>query len=380
MEAKDWKRIRTDYPAVTGCTYLNTASSGAISKGTADAMKAFAEDQLYHATGHRSSWIDKIDTARLHTARLINAEVAEVGFAPDVSLAMSLTAQALSHKKKVAILKDEFPSVALPWISHGFDLIWIARAEDHSFDLADFEAAIAAGAEIIVVSWVHYNSGITTDLATLGSMCRASEILLVVDGTQGLGLLPMDVNKWSIDLLVGSTFKWLTGGYGTCIVYVANPLRRLLNIKAKGWNSLVDFGEDPVRQDNWKTGALSFEPGHLKYPNLLAYAQAIGEIEALGIRPIYERVVALRAALIRHLEALGMEPIAPQSSRLTSGIITYRADSALHKHLLQHQIMTTYRDGYLRVSVHFYNDLEDVDRLAEAISGYSRINQDQQWV
>lgn len=368
----NWKNIRENYPVLERCTYLNTASSGAISKGTAETMKSFAEDQLNHATLNRSNWITSIEEARTNTAKLINADVTEVAFTPDVSIAMSMTAQALSQKKKVAILKDEFPSVSLPWISHGIEISWIKRAKDHSFDLADFESAIKAGAELVVVSWVHYNSGITTDLESLGQLCKKNEVLLIVDGTQGLGAIPMDVKKRNIDILMGSTFKWLTGSYGTCIIYVADHLKVKLNQRAMGWNSLIDFNGVPADKMNWKSGAPGFELGHLKYTNFISYGHALSEIQQIGIPNINERINALKTYLIKQLAGFGQSPISHDVSQNCSGIITIKTDKVLFQFLTEQKVISTYREEYIRLSVHFYNDFEDVDRLVEAISGYSR--------
>ncbi|MEQ9298915.1 MAG: aminotransferase class V-fold PLP-dependent enzyme [Cyclobacteriaceae bacterium] len=367
----DWKKIRSNYPVLDKCTYLNTASSGAISKGTAEVMKTFAEDQLNNATLNRSNWIATIEESRNNTAKLINAAISEVAFTPDVSIAMSFTAQALGHKKTVAILEDEFPSVVLPWISHAYDISWIKRAEDHSFDLSDFEKAIVGGTHVVIISWVHYNSGITTDLETLGQLCKEHGAILVVDATQGLGAIPMDVKKYNISILMASTFKWLTGGYGTCVMYVSDEIQSALHHKAMGWNSLVDFGMEPTLQSNWKTGAPSFELGHLKYLNLITFGQALKELQETGIQNINQRIESLREYLINSLGQLDKTPILRETQQVVSGIITVAADIELQKWLTQQNIIITYRENYIRLSVHFYNDFEDVDRLASAISGYS---------
>lgn len=372
MEVIDWNKIRSNYPLLERYTYLNTASSGAISQGTAKTMKSFADDQLNNASLNRSIWISSIEEARSNTAQLINAKLEEVAFTPDVSIAMSMTAQALLQKKKVAILKDEFPSVSLPWISHGFKISWIKRAEDHSFDLADFETAFKAGAKIVVISWVHYNSGITTDLESLGQLCVKNKVLLIVDGTQGLGAIPMDVEKWNIDILMGSTFKWLTGGYGTCILYVADHIKPQLHKKAMGWNSMIDFNTDPADSTNWKTTAAGFELGHLKYANIIGYGHALKEIQQIGITNIQDRIKSLRLYLLEQLATLDLYPIAAdRSQNCSSGIITIQAEKALFHFLADQKVITTYREGYIRLSVHFYNDFEEVNRLVEAISRYS---------
>lgn len=334
-------------------------------------MKSFADDQLNNATLNRRNWILAIEDARTNTAKLINAEVSEVAFMPDVSIAMSLTSQALANKRKVALLKDEFPSVVLPWVSHGYDISWIERADDQSFDLSDFEAAIKSGTQIVVISWVHYNSGITTDLNNLGLICKQHGALLIVDATQGLGAIPMDVKKCNISILMASTFKWLTGGYGTCLLYVSDEIRNQFHQKAMGWNSLVDFGLEPTRESNWKTGAAAFELGHSKYFNVLTFGQALKEIQEIGVAGINERIHSLKQYLINELEKCGILTISVEAAKATSGIITIKSDNKLHGWLTKQKITTTHRDNYLRISMHFYNDSEDIDSLVNAISSYS---------
>ncbi len=374
MEEINWESIRSDYPVLDKCTYFNTASSGAIAKSTADAMRAFANDQLSNATLNRSAWLSEIEMTRSAVAKMVGASESEIAFTPDVSITMSLTAQALENKTRIALLRDEFPSVVLPWISHGYDVTWIERAQDQTFNLADFEKALNDGTKIVTVSWVHYNSGITTDLVTLGKMCKAHRALFIVDCTQGLGAIPLDVKACDIDILMASTFKWLTGGYGNCILYVSNEIKDQVRQKAMGWSSLTDFGQDPSIRANWKVGASSYELGHPKYSNILTFSKALQKIEAIGIAQINERINSLTTYLEDRLSSIGLSPIAPRLSRNRSGIMTVRLEKSIYDRLNCDQIIATYRENYIRLSLHFYNDFKDVDRLTEAISGYSHPN------
>jgi selenocysteine lyase/cysteine desulfurase len=158
-------------------------------------------------------------------------------------------------------------------------------------------------------------------------------------------------------------------------LYVADHIKGMLNQRAMGWNSLVDFGTAPTQQENWKVGASSFELGHLKYVNLIIYGHAIKEINEIGIKSIHNRIASLRAYLTDQLIDIGVSPISPATDKLvSSGIVTIKADSSLHNWLTQHHIISTHREDYLRISMHFYNDFDDVDRLVEAILGYSRSN------
>ena len=374
MEEINWGSVRADYPVLDKCTYLNTASSGAIAKSTADAMRAFADDQWSNATLNRSAWLSEIEMTRSAVAKMVGAIDLEIAFTPDVSIAMSMTAQALENKERIALLRDEFPSVVLPWISHGYDVTWIERAQDQTFDLADFEKALNDGIKIVAVSWVHYNSGITTDLVTLGKMCKAYGALFIVDCTQGLGAIPMDVKTCNIDILMASTFKWLTGGYGTCLLYISEGIKKQLNQRAMGWNSLIDFEVDPQNQENWKIGAPSFEPGHLKYSNVLTFSTALQQIKTIGVAQINKHINSLTTYLEDRLSSIGLSPIAPGLSRDRSGIMTVRLEKSIYDRLNRDQIIATYREDYIRLSLHFYNDFKDIDRLTEAISGYSHSN------
>lgn len=359
----DWKAIRENYPLLERVTYLNTASSGPISINSADALKSFVQDMLTNGSLNRSKWLERIDHARKISAKLLSARTKEIGFMSDVSTAMNLVATSITSRKRIILIEDDFPSTALPWISYGYEIIWISRNKDQSINYEAIEQSLAKGADILAISWIHYNSGIETNLTLLGEMCKNYGAMFIVDGTQGLGAAQIDVKSSHISIFMASTFKWLNAGYGSCILYINDNCHEELSHCPLGWNSLTDFNAQLTNQDARKSGALRWESGHWSYMNLAGLATALSEIYALGVPKIEIRVGELKTKLIHLFNEVGVEVLTPNLDSHRGGILTIRGNKELFQKLQAQQVITTFRKDYLRISFHYYNDESDFDTL-----------------
>jgi cysteine desulfurase / selenocysteine lyase len=107
------------------------------------------------------------------------------------------------------------------------------RPRDRVVTADELAAAISRHTRIFCITWVHSFSGYVADLEALGQVCRERGVFLVVNGSQAVGVRPIDVQTAPIDALVSVGFKWLCGPYGTGFAWIRPQLRaRLQQIKA----------------------------------------------------------------------------------------------------------------------------------------------------
>ncbi len=318
---------------------------------------------LTHGSLNRSQWLEKIDDARGLSAKLLSAQPTEIGFMSDVSTAMNLVAASITSRKRIILIEDDFPSTALPWVSYGYEIIWIERNKDQSINYEAIEQSLAEGADMLAISWIHYNSGIETNLTLLGERCKHYGVMFIVDGTQGLGAAELDVKSSHISIFMASTFKWLNAGYGSCFFYIDEDCHQKLSYGPLGWNSLTDFDTQLINQEARKKGALRWESGHWNYMNLSGLASALAEIDFIGVRKIETRVGDLKSKLLELLNEAGVEVLTPDPKSHRGGILTIRGNKELFQKLQAQQVITTFRKDYLRISFHYYNDESDFDTL-----------------
>ena len=80
----------------------------------------------------------------------------------------------------------------------------------------------------VVISHVDFNSGYRNDLAAMGVLAHARGALFVVDASQSLGAIPVDVTTWGIDALVCVGYKWLMGVHGISVLYVSESVQEAI--------------------------------------------------------------------------------------------------------------------------------------------------------
>lgn len=361
----DWNKIRTQYRLPNERTYLNTSSFGAMSDQTIQVQKDCLD--LWQKEGNQLNERanQAANTIREEILGLTYAVAHEVAIIPDVSTAMNHLAELLSENRKIVLLRDDYPATSTPWIVRGFDIDWVER-QGLGFELEDIEKAIASGAEVLVLSWVMYNSGTRLDLKAIGELCRQHEVIFIVDATQGLVANPLDLSEVHIDVLLASAFKWMVAGYGIAVSIATKDFVAKHEISVAGQNVIIDGEQGADDIGNYRQGIARFELGHAKIQQVLALENALLELKNIGFKSIQVRTAELMSFLKRSLVNNGIEVLTPEPA--SNNILMIKGTAERAERLKGAGIDFTYRHGMLRLGVYFYNDEEDVLRLIENLS------------
>jgi selenocysteine lyase/cysteine desulfurase len=118
--------------------------------------------------------------------------------------------------------------------------------------------------------------------------------------------------------------------------------------------------------------AEKYEGGMLVFPVLYAMGAAIEMLLEIGPARIEQRVLELAEACRKRLRNLGARLPSDESPYFNSPIVAARFEgrdaSQLARSLKERRILVSARHGNVRISTHFYNNEQDLDRLAEALS------------
>ena len=358
----DWEEVRRRFPAVLDRVYLNTASGGAPTHRTAQVAKDFHDDLLANADVSWSSWGEGIERVRARLAGFVDADPTEVAFVPNAGTAMSLLAHLLDPGGNVVAITGEFPAVTLPWLQTGRTLRFVDPTEGVASPEA-IAAAMDPQTRAVATSFVQYTTGFRQDISALGRLCRARGVKLIVDATQGLGALPLRLSDGP-DAMVFSSYKWLCAGYGLAGLAVRRELLDPARYPLVGWRSAThpyDLHGDRLDLSN---EARALEVGNVPIANILALGAALEIHGELGSDTIARRVLDLTGYLRQHAEDRGLPLRAPGPPHL-SGITTIEVpDPEAHaRFLAERNIHVAARGGALRVSVHLYNNRDDIDRF-----------------
>lgn len=372
------QRLREEeFPIIEKCAYLNHAGVGPLPRRSAARMRMLAEWVSCSGDRHWMERQEEAERVRGLAARLLGArETHEVAFVENTSSGLSLVAEGLDWRPgdNVVGADFEFPSNVYPWMNLEARGVEYRRAaeRDGRIDPEELISLLDDRTRMLALSWVEYASGFRSDLARLGRACRERGVLFVVDVIQGLGALPLDVERDFVDVAVASAHKWLLGPEGIGILYVSDRVVEQLRPVRAGWRSVRELFQWADFDLAWGEGAKRFESGSLNVYGIVALGGSLEILLAAGAATIEPWVLALADRGARGLADLGFAVVSSRRPGETSGIVTAVPPTGhdavdLAKRLNERDVVLAARAGRLRISPHLYNTEAEVDRCLEVL-------------
>lgn len=368
--------IRKLFPVTQNYVYLNHAAVCPISIPVYERMNRHTRDLLENGAVHFNEWLAAIKQTRGLAARLINAAPEEIAFAPNTSAGLAMIANGVDWREgdNIVTADCEFPANVVPWmrIKREFGVeIRMARERDCRLETEEILKLIDDRTRVVALSFVEFASGFRNDLAAIGRHCRERDVLFVVDAIQGLGALGLDVEACAIDALSADAHKFLLGPDGVALFYVSRRAMERVKPTLVGWLSVND-PENYLNYDQpYSPNARRFESGALNTAGVVGLGAAIELFLQIGVEKIESHLLDLGDYLCGRLSDRGYRVASSRRDGEKSAIICLQHEKySAHElyHLLNdRRIITTPRLGRLRVSPHFYNTREEIDRLIEAL-------------
>ncbi len=371
----------TEYRWSGPFAYLNAASWGPVPERARVAAEAFGRKRQLARLGD-ADFTALLARTRAAAARLIGADSSEIALTQNTSTGINLGAHFASQRardgRKAVVLCDrEFPANVYPWLTlrkQGFDVRIIpARSNGNPDEPALLEALHQPDVVAFAYSFVQFASGYRGNLAEFGRVCAERGILFTVDAIQGVGVVPLDVKEARIDVLACGAQKWLCSPWGAGFAYVRKQLCAEFEPYLPGWLAFQasrDFTRLVQYEYELVEGAERFEVGTQSFESCVAFAEALDLLLELGIDRIHHHVLALQDRIIAWAGEHEQVEIA-SDARARSGILCIRPPDApmSQRALLKAGITCALREGSIRLSPHFYNNIEDIDRVITALDG-----------
>lgn len=275
--------------------------------------------------------------------------------------------EALANGQKVLHLKNDYPSIVWPFQSRNFNCVTVENKNYSEEELVKFIQTHQI--DILAVSVVQYSNGeIIAPRAFQAIKQQFPHLLILVDATQFFGTAPLDFQNSGIDLFVASTFKWLCAGYGNGAMFISEQLEQVLHSKTRGYNTYKN-----PRKEGEPTIGEFFEPGHQDLLVFKTLQFQVSQHGKLGFDNIQAQIKKVKAyAREKIANETPFEIITSVNPYLASGILSVDAPKTLVKYLNQHHILCSYNRG-LRLGIHFYNNLDDVDQLVEVMRRFKAV-------
>ena len=386
----DVQQLRRQTPGCAHRTHLNNAGAGLLSTTTMDAMRAQlqleAEIGGYEAEAAVS---DRIAGTRRSLAELVGGGEDEIALFDNSTHAWNAAFYSVPLRPGDRILTGigEYGSSVLAYwqvaARTGAELVVVPNDATGQIDLDALADLVDERTKLIGLTWVPTSGGLVNPAAAVGRIARAADVLYLLDATQVVGQLPIDVAELGCDLLTGTGRKFLRGPRGTGFLWAGErAVDRLephvTDVAAATWN-----GGD--RSFDWHRGAQRFATWENSYVNVLGFGSAVDQALALGLPAIAERAVDLGRLLrdgLDQIPGVTTHDLGEHRCAIVTAAVAGRAAAEVKDRLAAQgiNVSTTVRDHnqldtvergvhpLVRLSPHYYNTAEEIGRALEAVA------------
>jgi len=365
------KTRQKSFPSLSEMIYLNTAAEGIPPVEVGQALAQYFQDHQFGMDGRELHQAQR-EAVKTLTAQIYGLTPDEIGLCSCSSEAYNLAAMALNLQPgdEVVISDLDFPAGATPWLQPTCPAtvkVWQARGG--GLRVEDLVPLLNSNTRLVQVSLVSFFNGFMIPLpAVVEAVRKHSPALLAVDVTQGLGRIPMNLN--GVDLIVSSTHKWILASHGGGLVGVPAARSQDWTVPAGGWFNLQDpFGPNRFKQATSLPGAAGFSVGMPNYPAIYAIRAGLQYIQSVGVEAIAEATRPLVDACLEGLLKLPVELLTPNERDAIAGIIAFRHPAAdeIYRYLHAENIHIMAHAGRLRVAIHGYNTMADVEKCLQKL-------------
>ena len=373
---------KTAFEIPAEVTYLNNAYTHPLPIVSMEALHEWAASRGHPGVSPRPAGV--IDV-KAEFAALIGAKVSEISYVSCTSAGENLIVNGLGLDYR----NDNVVTDALHFdgaILHlqalrqrfGLDLR-IVMPRQWRIELSDLERVIDKKTRLVEVSLVAMHNGFQHDLKAVCELAHAHGAYVYADIVQAAGNTPIDVRSTGVDFCACSTFKWLMGDFGLGFLFVKEELLdRVIKRSQYGYYQADALDSHFLPGDppnpavyTWKlAGDASghFEVGTRAHGVEHILAKSLPFIRAIGVENILAHRQPLLKRLREELPRLGFDPLTPPES--TSALISFvvRDEASVRQRLQKAGVNVIVSDHYLRVSPSIFNDLQDVEKLLQALS------------
>lgn len=375
--------------------YFDNAATTQKPQPVIDALKDYLETS--NANPHRGAYqlsgeaTLKYEQARASAARLINAKSTnEIVFTKNTTDSLNLVAYSWAEPRinegdEILISIAEHHSNLLPWQTlakkKGATLKYVYTDESGCLSLEDIENACSERTKIVSMTHISNVLGVVNPVREIGEIAHKNGAVFIVDGAQSVPHIPVDVQEIDVDFLAFSGHKML-GPDGIGVLYGKSELLKQMEPVTLGGGIVEDVQEQSV---SYLDAPLRFEAGTQNVLGAVGLNAAIDYLSKIGFETITKRERELTLRLAEKLSEIpDIIVYGDKTGEKRTGIISFNVkdvhphdvasildDSAVAiragHHCAQPLMGHLGTHSCCRASVYFYNDLEEVDRFAQAL-------------
>jgi selenocysteine lyase/cysteine desulfurase len=379
-------KLKEEFPLTKGRIYFDTAVTGAMPVSTLKVIEAYTGDLTAMFRGERpwpgglSEWGKKRLNSKKVFAEVVGGAEHCVAFVPNASSGINTVMNMLPFKRGTNIVATDlsFPmcaTVVNKQRERGAKPKFLKNRKG-VVTIEQFEKAVNDKTVAVMVDQPSWFNGYLYNLKALSEVCHDHGAKLVVDGTQSIGSLAWEVDRWGVDFVACSTYKWLMGGpYGqaTGFLYVAEALIDEYQPVYVGGQSLTPEENDRNTEDAFtlyefkpRKGIERLEIYSRMELSYVAVENSMRVLLAHGKNNVEKQVRTVDNVLVEELGKKHFRLQTPKEEEKRIYINVQVPDfKEVGKKLAAKGVIVSPRIGGLRISPHFYNNEDEAVALVK---------------
>lgn len=384
----DTERARKETPGCEHVLHFNNAGAALLPEPVIEAVNGFFQLEI-DLGGYEAADLKANDIQQFYTSasNLIRCQPSEIAFIENATRAWDMAFYSLAFKPgdKILTAVAEYASNYVAYLQiakkTGAVIEVIQNDPSGQLSLADLERRMDGNVKLIAITHIPTNGGLINPAAEVGKIARAAKVFYLLDATQSVGQMPIDVQAIGCDALCATGRKYLRGPRGTGFLYVSKRVLHsmeplFIDLHAAHWKSRDDYelASDARRFETWETN----------YSNKLGLKAAIDYALSWDLEASWERVRFLGDRLRGKLRAIPGVQVHDLGEK-KCGIVTFtlhsRTPQDIQKSLREQKMNVSVSlaeysrldmdqrglSAIVRASVHYYNTEEELNRFCEAV-------------
>ncbi|MGH3785766.1 MAG: aminotransferase class V-fold PLP-dependent enzyme [Pseudonocardiaceae bacterium] len=381
MSVEPLASLRAAFAVPTDVAYFNTASLAPLLHSVRAAGEQALQRRAQPWTIAAADWFTDVERLRALIGQLLGDDAEGVALVPATSYGFAVAAANLvAHPgARVLVLAEEYPSGIYTWrrfaTRHQAEIVTVERAPGQRWTDAVL-GLIDERAAVVSVPNVHWTDGAWLDLPAVAARAHEVGAHLVIDASQSLGAVPLDVRALRPDFVVSVGYKWLLGPLGRSYLWVAPQHRGGIPVE-ENWISRAgseDFAGLVNYNDDYQLGARRFDQGQRTLFELTPMAIAAAkQLLTWGVENVAAALTGITATIADRVEALGLTPATEERGPHLLGLtLPEPARARIVPALAEARCFAAVRGSALRIAPHLHITNADIDRLTAALASALR--------
>lgn len=366
------------FPVTSTCIYLDSAHYSQYSLETRRRLINFIDEYTFTNKNLSLFNFRMSEVLKKKCAALISADTNDIIITGSTTHGLNIFATGVELKKGdcVAYANSEFPAVVYPWLNqekmHGIKNIMIP-SENGKIKIEDIERIIKDNkVKVLTISSVGF-LGFRSDLKSINNICKNNNCYLVVDAIQSAGVCPINVKDIGLDFFSAGSQKWLMAPAGIGFAYISPSIKDKVHPTYVATSSVeYDFTNFLDYKLNFRKDGGAYENSTPNTLGMIGLDSSIDLFLKLGVENIFNHILNLQNIFIEEMDGTeyiiesDLNPV-HRSNILIFSHSDFGKNPKIQKDLENENIFIALREGFLRLSAHFFNNEDDIFALTSAL-------------